>query len=296
MIQRIILLVLTCSLAIVSLSLGQSIVLEVDKDAFICDCASDANNPGGPLTNLFQGPYYVGGHQCYARTASSWDISSLPVGCNISQAKIEFKCSSTWGTLTGQMVFYRFLQSWGETTITNNNLPPHTSQDSIIQSWPSAGQWLSIDVTNIVRFWYEHPDSNFGIYGYCANTTSQNGAAAFYSSRYATGSDRPKLTINYTPTDVRSQGTLIPSDFRLEAYPNPFNPSTSISYKLNKAGRVSLNIVDISGRIVDRLVDTYQSSGEHHLLWDASRFSSGIYLVTLTAETKRATVKLALMK
>jgi hypothetical protein len=97
-------------LAITSASSAQSIVLEVDKDAFICDCQGDATNPGGPTTKLFQCPYYVSSHQCYARTASCWDISSLPQGITITQATIEFKCVSTYGSLTGQMVFYRFIQ------------------------------------------------------------------------------------------------------------------------------------------------------------------------------------------
>jgi hypothetical protein len=294
--QRHLIHTVACVFVIAALSLGQSIVLEVDKDAYICDCEPDANNPGGPITKLFQGPYYVSGHKCYARTASSWDLSNLPTGCNISQATIEFKCTSTYGTLTGQMVFYRFIQNWGETTITSNKVPSYTSQDSIVISWPSAGQWLSIDVTKIVRFWNEHPDSNFGIFGHCANATANNGAVEFNSSRFSTSADRPKLTIIYSTTDVKTEGTLLPSGFRLEAYPNPFNPNTTISYMLDKAGQVSLNVMDLNGRIVDHIVNAYQSTGEHHIQWNASRFSSGIYLVTLTSGNKQTVKKVTLMK
>jgi hypothetical protein len=294
--QRHILLTAVLLLIMAASSFAQSIVLEVDKDAYVCDCAPDANNPGGPTTKLFQGPYYVSGHQCYARTASSWNLSSLPQGSTITQATIEFKCTSIYGSLTGQMVFYRLLQDWGETTITSNNVPPHTSQDSIVKSWPTAGQWLSIDATNLVRFWCEHPDSNFGLYGHCVNTIANNGAVAFNSSRFSTSADRPKLTITYTTTDVKSEGALLPSDFRLEAYPNPFNPTTNISYTLEKSGWIFLNVIDLNGRIVDRLVNAYQSMGEHHIQWNANRFSSGIYLVSLTSGERRAAKKVALMK
>jgi hypothetical protein len=137
-------------------------------------------------------------------------------------------------------------------------------------------------VTNLVRFWYEHPDSNFGVYGHCVNTTANNGAVAFNSSRFGTAADRPKLTITYSTTDVKSEGTLIPAQFRLDAYPNPFNPTTNISYILEKSGWTFLNIFDLNGRIVDQLVSAFQSMGEHQVQWKASRFSSGIYLISLT--------------
>ena len=294
--QRHILLTAVFLLVMAASSFAQSIVLEVDKDAYICGCQPDANNPGGPITKLYQGPYYVSAHQCYARTASCWALSSLPQGNTITHATIEFKCTSTYGTLTGQMVFYRFLGDWGETTITSNNVPPYTSQDSIVKNWPAAGQWLSIDATNLVQFWYAHPDSNFGLYGHCANTTATNGAVEFNSSRFGTSADRPKLTITYTTTDVKSEGALLPSDFRLEAYPNPFNPTTNISYTLEKSGWILLNVIDLNGRIVDRLVNSYQSMGEHHIQWNADRFSSGIYVVSLASGEKRAAKKVVLMK
>ena len=89
---------------------------------------------------------------------------------------------------------------------------------------------------------------------------------------------------------------MLPSNFQLEAYPNPFNPATNISYTLEKSGWIFLNIIDLSGRIVDRLINGFQSRGEHHVTWNANRFSSGIYFIALTSGDKRATKKVALMK
>ncbi|RPI02736.1 MAG: DNRLRE domain-containing protein [Ignavibacteriae bacterium] len=288
--------ILLCLSLFTAAAVGQTSVLEVDRDAYMCDCQPNANNPGGPITKLYQGPYYVSGHQCFARTASVWDLSSLPPGCRITRATMELKCTSTFGTLTGEMVFYRILQPWGETTITTNNLPLYTSQDSIIKSWPAAGQWFSIDVTSFVRFWQEHPDSNFGIYGHCTNTTANTGAVEFNSSRFTTSADRPRLMITYSTTDVKSEGALLPSDFHLDAYPNPFNPITTITYQLDHAGLVSLAIMDIKGRKVDQLVNSFQPTGVHRLQWHAGPCSSGIYFITLTSENKQAVKKLVLMK
>jgi len=79
-------------------------------------------------------------------------------------------------------------------------------------------------------------------------------------------------------------------------YPNPFNANTSISYTLAEAGNVSLNVYDISGRLVTTLADGYQESGEHSATWNASEFSSGVYFYKLTTADCTATKKMHLLK
>jgi len=77
-------------------------------------------------------------------------------------------------------------------------------------------------------------------------------------------------------------------------YPNPFNATTEVGYNLAEAGDVSLNVYDITGRLVETLVEGYQEVGEHEVTWDASQVSSGIYFYKLTTgdftETKRMTL------
>jgi len=79
-------------------------------------------------------------------------------------------------------------------------------------------------------------------------------------------------------------------------YPNPFNANTNISYTLAEAGNVSLNVYDISGRLVTTLADGYQESGEHTASWDASEVSSGVYFYKLTTADCTATKKMHLLK
>lgn len=73
-----------------------------------------------------------------------------------------------------------------------------------------------------------------------------------------------------------------PLETRLDAnYPNPFNPSTVISYEIAKAGSVRLSVYDILGREVAVLVDQDRAPGTYRVTFDASGISSGVYLYRL---------------
>ncbi len=66
-------------------------------------------------------------------------------------------------------------------------------------------------------------------------------------------------------------------------FPNPFNPSTSISYVLSKGSMVKLVIYDAIGREVAKLVDQVQQQGTHNALFDAANLTSGVYFYRLEA-------------
>lgn len=67
-------------------------------------------------------------------------------------------------------------------------------------------------------------------------------------------------------------------DVNLTIYPNPFNPTTTLSYQLLVASRVSLRIYDLLGREVSVLVDGFEEAGYHSTEFDGSKLSSGVYL------------------
>jgi parallel beta-helix repeat protein len=62
-------------------------------------------------------------------------------------------------------------------------------------------------------------------------------------------------------------------------YPNPFNPSTNISYQLPEAARVTLKVYDMLGREVAKLVDSEMETGRYSVAFNGSGLSSGIYFV-----------------
>jgi uncharacterized repeat protein (TIGR01451 family) len=89
-----------------------------------------------------------------------------------------------------------------------------------------------------------------------------------------------------TSTDVEdlNPSTDIPTSFSLDsAYPNPFNPRTTIPFSMPEAGDVRLAVYDLLGREVAVLVDATLSAGSHQVSFDAGQVPSGTYLVRLSA-------------
>lgn len=82
----------------------------------------------------------------------------------------------------------------------------------------------------------------------------------------------------------------------ITAYPNPFNPTTEISFSLNREARISLKIYDISGREVAALAKGYYFAGEFSVTFDGSNLSSGVYFAVLETENNRNSTKLLLIK
>lgn len=88
-----------------------------------------------------------------------------------------------------------------------------------------------------------------------------------------------------------------PQGYALEnAYPDPFNPSTTIDYRLSARSRVVLTIYDVLGRKVATLVDKLQNAGLHSVTFNADRLPSGVYFDKLEAGPFKETKKFLLLK
>ena len=98
-------------------------------------------------------------------------------------------------------------------------------------------------------------------------------------------------------TGVTQEITPIPTQFSLgQNFPNPFNPSTEITYQIAKAGYVRLEVYDILGREVAELVDKREAAGRYSVTFDASGLPSGVYFYRLTTNEKVGVKKMVLLK
>ncbi len=93
--------------------------------------------------------------------------------------------------------------------------------------------------------------------------------------------------------DTRS----LPYSFQLDQnYPNPFNAQTTISFSLKNNGPVKLEIFDITGSLVETLIDRFMPPGKHDIIWNAENAASGVYLYKLTYGENTSVKKAVLVK
>ena len=89
----------------------------------------------------------------------------------------------------------------------------------------------------------------------------------------------------------------LPKAFALNpAYPNPFNPSTQISYFVPQESLIDISVYNISGRLVETLVNELKNDGLHSVLWNASSQASGVYFVRIKTDNFSDVQKIVLAK
>jgi hypothetical protein len=90
---------------------------------------------------------------------------------------------------------------------------------------------------------------------------------------------------------------MLPESFNLSAaYPNPFNPTTTLSFAIPIESEVSLSVYNLQGREVSTLIDANMDAGYHSVVWDANSYASGVYFVKMMAGEFVNTQKLMLVK
>jgi 5-hydroxyisourate hydrolase-like protein (transthyretin family) len=151
---------------------------------------------------------------------------------------------------------------------------PVMGYDKLIESsanYPKTGDIISIKLYN--------------------NTTGETIDLAFSENNYPFGSNQIYI--------IGSISNIInrPDYFALgSSYPNPFNPTTTLSFAIPVDSDVSLSIYNLQGREVTSLIDGDMDAGYHSVVWNADNHSSGVYFVKIIAGDYVDTQKLMLMK
>jgi len=89
----------------------------------------------------------------------------------------------------------------------------------------------------------------------------------------------------YQPENYINNNNQFPDHFRIfPNYPNPFNPSTTISFELPKKTYTEINIYNLAGQLVQTLLNEVKPAGQHQIIWDAGNLPSGIYFYQIKVE------------
>ena len=98
-------------------------------------------------------------------------------------------------------------------------------------------------------------------------------------------------------TVVTMSDKVLPTEVSLsKAYPNPFNPTTTIELNLSEASYASVKVFNLRGEIVGVLMDGMVDASTYTMTWDASNLSSGVYMIRAEANGQIATQKVMLVK
>ncbi len=112
------------------------------------------------------------------------------------------------------------------------------------------------------------------------NSVNNDGTSSGDSWNYASSK-----TISVTATGIRETGVTTASYKLSQNFPNPFNPSTKISFGLAKSGNVSLKVYDVTGREVASLLNEYKNAGVYEMDFNANDYgmTSGMYFYKITS-------------
>jgi flagellar hook assembly protein FlgD len=117
-----------------------------------------------------------------------------------------------------------------------------------------------------------------------------------YMAREAMG-EKVSWPLNKPVVEPEIADIQLPEHYALHNnYPNPFNPQTTIQYQLKSAGNVKLEVYDLTGKLVQTIVDEYKQAGNYTIIWDARNVSSGIYLYRLQTKEFVSTKKCIKLK
>ncbi|KAF0152389.1 MAG: hypothetical protein FD143_1027 [Ignavibacteria bacterium] len=167
--------------------------------------------------------------------------------------------------------------SWGPDQVigtVGRGVLTFTDNDFILKTW-RTGTWLEYGITAYysVNNTWSSGGANTQVYG--MQTLIQSNESALLTSE-----------------------SEVPTDYSISNYPNPFNPTTTISYQLPKDGMVTIKVYDILGKEVATLVNEPQQSGTYNSQFSIrnSQLSSGVYIATIQANNFVKSIKLVLAK
>jgi len=280
------------------------IILFIAFGLFISECLAQGENP------LEYYPHHVG---------DVWQYLEVP------RNKIYTKEITRIDTSEDKNVHYIYYNNsigWIEKVILDSALvydrvfssPWFKLNISLGEFWAreEGVEWLKYGMDDVERKWnqyfdtkvfyvYSHhsPDSSSGYSG-DAEILAKN--IGYFGREWEGGREELLGCI----VDGKTYGTIVNVDeaendnivdsYHLSNFPNPFNPSTTITFALPQKGEVVLKVYNSLGQEVKTLVNDFKEKGIHKVNFDASDLSSGVYIYSIQANDFYQSKKMILLK
>lgn len=285
------LLVCFAALALASAASAGHVVLQPTDDMY-----TDPENHGPHQTEVLMTADLGGCQNHHERIAMKFDLSSIEL-IDIDNATLSiyrwFRCPTHYYTNTN---FYAITQDWDEDTW--NYLQHHPHGSYVWQNYlfgPQIYVWFHIDITDLVQAWVDEEIDNYGL---VIQALPGERWSKFHSKDYWQEQLRPFLTVDYTGTAVEDPFMPEPTRLVLE---NPSACTATIKFILEGDGPVLVDVYDMLGRRVRRLVNDRRTAGEYDILWDGrngnhSLVSPGVYFCMLRTANGAVTKKLSVLR
>ncbi len=177
-----------------------------------------------------------------------------------------------------------------------------TNEDWEDESWVGSSRQLrtyengELDSTELQSFeegeWFTYLTESYTYYG---NGLLETVLHQFDFGMGATNSSL--ITLEWTSTSTASEKDGLPVRFTLEpVFPNPFNPTATVTYHVESAAHVTVNVYDVLGRHVTTLASGLHAAGRHQVTFDAADRPSGLYIVRMEAPSHRQSQTVSLIR
>jgi len=186
---------------------------------------------------------------------------------------------------------------WRQYEIEPNGLEGLVGDSCIIEKSIDGGDWIQLEIISGFKHWHqffydlrEHRDASNVQIRWTLNTGLAKGDRGMFL-------DDVSLQASTFWEDKATESVELPGRWALHsAYPNPFNPVTSINFEVAVRSQVSLTVYDVLGREMLKVIDNEMQVGKHRVAIDMSEFSSGLYFVQMKAPGFSKIQKIALLK
>lgn len=105
------------------------------------------------------------------------------------------------------------------------------------------------------------------------------------------------LVADWHGNGVAAEIVMVPETFAMgAAYPNPFNPVTSIDYSIDSPAMVNITVFNMMGQEITSLTNGYQAEGNYSITWSADNLPSAMYIIRMTVDNHSTSQKVMLLK
>jgi len=186
---------------------------------------------------------------------------------------------------------------WRQYEIEPNGLEGLVGDSCIIEKSIDGGDWIQLEIISGFKHWHqffydlrEHREASNVQIRWTLNTGPAKGDRGMFL-------DDVSLQASTFWEDKVAESVELPGRWALHsAYPNPFNPVTSINFEVAVRSQVSLTVYDILGREMLKVIDNEMQVGKHRVTIDMSEFASGLYFAQMKAPGFSKIQKIALLK